>query len=364
MKKIILIGSMAILLLMEIVGCMEDQYPLQTLPEGTVNRTIGDTVYVQQNPVWTGFNQPQAIIVGYEPFVYVADTFNDRIAMLDLSGRVIGYSQTIRRPVAITEDRRLQLIVCAQFDTLLQGRTTPTTFGAVYRIDLESAGHNIGNVAPKRVFFESGDSTRRYSGVAALYNNSYYVCRNGPKNEPTRLDRDIAILLFSQNDQFLTPVTTGFSPDGTGLLSLSPLSAIATAPTTRSVEFVFCQTGDRTFYKVQWIQLVTEGQTTNFLSKFYPSVDGNIDFLKINHFKQPAGVTLDLSGNLYVVDAGTDSLYRFSSRGLERYSFGGPGSGDRQFRQPSGVAFFDKTIYVADKGNNRIIRFKLSSDLQ
>lgn len=109
---------------------------------------------------------------------------------------------------------------------------------------------------------------------------------------------------------------------------------------------------------------MTKGQTTNFLSRFYPSVDGNIDFLKINHFKQPSGVTLDPSGNLFVVDAGTDSLYRFSSRGLERYSFGGTGSGDKQFRQPYGEAFFDKTIYVADKGNNRIVRFKLSSDLQ
>jgi hypothetical protein len=50
------------------------------------------------------------------------------------------------------------------------------------------------------------------------------------------------------------------------------------------------------------------------------------------------------------------------SKGL--FSTGGSGSGTRQFRQSYGVAFFDKTIYVADRGNNRIVRFKLSSDLQ
>ena len=345
-------------------GCQEARFPVASLPQGDVNSNIGDTVYVLQNPVWTGFNHPQAIIVGNEPFVYVADTDNDRIVMLDLIGRVIGYSQTIKHPVSITEDKRLQLVVTAQFDTLLPGRSTPTTFGAIYRLDLVSTGHNIGSVKPRRVFFEPSDSTRRYAGVAALYNNLYYVCRNGPKNDLTRLDRDNAILLFNADDQLLTPMTQGFSPDGTGLLSISTLSAVATPPASKTLEFVFCQTGAKAFYKVQWIQIVTAGQTTDIVSKFYPSVDGNIDLLRLNRFSMPVGATLDPSGNLYVVDAAKDSLFRFSTRGIERYSFGGTGSGYRQFRQPYGVAFFDKTIYVADRGNNRIVRYKLSSDLQ
>jgi DNA-binding beta-propeller fold protein YncE len=351
-------------LLAYLIGCQETHFPVDSLPQGKVNSRIGDTVYVLQNPVWTGFNHPQGIIVGNEPFIYVADTDNDRVVMLDLIGRVIGYSQKIKHPVALTEDKRLQLIVCAQFDTLLPGKLAPTTFGAVYRLDLVSTNHDISKVRPRRIFFEPSDSTRRYAGVASLYNNQYYVCRNGPKNELTRIDRDLAILLFSKDDELLSPVTIGFSPDGTGLLSLSIMSAIATMPWNRSVEYVFCQTGDHALYKVQWIQFVVEGQTTNYVSKFYPSVDGSIDFLRLNHFTQPAGVTFDPSGNLYVVDAAKDSVYRFSSRGIERYSFGGTGSGDLQFRQPSAIAYFDKTLFVADKGNNRIVRFKLSSDIQ
>ena len=347
-----------------LIGCQEAQYPVNSLPQGSVNTRIGDTLYVLQNPVWTGFNHPQSIIVGNEPFIYVADTDNDRIVMLDLIGRVIGYSQKINHPVALTQDKRLQLIVCAQFDTLLPGKQLPTTFGAVYRLDLVSTNHDISSIKPRRVFFEPSDSTRRYAGVASLYNNQYYICRNGPKNELTRIDRDLAILQFSKDDELLSPVTSSFSPDGTGLLSLSTMSAIATMPWNRSVEFVFCQTGDHALYKVQWIQFVVEGQTTNFISKFYPSLDGSIDFLRLHHFTQPAGVTFDPSGNLYVVDAAKDSLFRFSTRGIERYSFGGTGSGNLQFRQPSGVAYFDKTIFVVDRGNNRIVRYKLSSDLQ
>ena len=355
---------LTVALALVVLGCEESRYPVGSLPQGDINSKIGDTVYVQQNPQWSGFNHPQAVIVGNEPFVYVADTDNDRIVMLDLIGRVIGYSQKIKHPVSLTEDKRLQLIVCAQFDTLLPGRSTPTTFGALYRLDLVSTGHNIGSVTPRRIWFEPSDSTRRFAGVASLYNNQYYVTRNGPKNDLTRIDRDIAVLLFSEDDQLLSPVTTQFSPDGTGLLSLSTLSGIATIPSNRSVEFVFCQTGDKAFYKVQWIQLLAEGQTTNYLSKFYPSTDGNIDLLKLNRFSQPMGVTIDPSGNLYVVDAAKDSLFRFSTRGIERYSFGGHGSGPKQFDQPYGVAYNDKTLYIADRGNNRITRFKLSSDIQ
>jgi sugar lactone lactonase YvrE len=159
-------------------------------------------------------------------------------------------------------------------------------------------------------------------------------------------------------------MTATFSPDGTGLLSIHAFTGVATLPGSRSVEFVFAQTGQNSLYKVQWIRLVAEGQTTNYVSKFYPSVDGDIDLLRINRFTNPEGLTLDPSGNLYVVDSATDSLYRFSSRGIERYSFGGTGSGERHFRQPSGVAVFDRTVYVADRGNNRVVRFKLSTDLR
>ncbi|MCU0452028.1 MAG: hypothetical protein MUE68_00030 [Bacteroidetes bacterium] len=349
-------------------GCAEDRFDLSTLPTGGTN-VVGETTYVQLNPAWTGFNQPQAIVIGNEPFAYVADTENDRIVMLDLSGRVIGVSPPVRRPIALAQDKRLQLLVCAQFDTLLPGRTVPTTFGAIYRLDLPAAAHGIAQASPRRVFFEPSDSSRRYTSVATMFDNSYYVTRIGPKNELARVDRDRAVLLFAKNDSLITPVTQNFSPDGTGLLSIHQMTAIATLPTGRSVEYVFAQVEAPTssivpFYKVQWIRLVAEGQTTNYVSKFYPSADGEIDLLRINRFTRPVGLTLDPSGNLFVADAARDSIYRFNTRGVERYSFGGSGSGTKQFNAPAGLAFFDRTLYVADKGNNRIVRFRLSTDLR
>jgi DNA-binding beta-propeller fold protein YncE len=342
-------------------GC-ESKFPMSSLPSASASRTIGDTVYVQQNPVWTGFNNPTAIIVGNEPFIYVADTYNDRIVMLDLTGREIGIGSDpspsgMRRPIGIAQDKKLNLIVCAEFDTTLPGHTSPTTFGAVYKMDLVSVGHDISAGVFKRVFFEPSDSARRYTAVATLFDNTYYVGRTGP--DDSGIDKDDNILLFSGDDHLLTGLPPYFTWDGTGLLSIHKVTGIATLPNKRTVEYVFSQTGATSLFKVQWIQLVVVGQTTDYESKFYPDVD----LYSLGKFQSPRGVTFDPAGNLFVVDAQTDSLYRFSSSGAEHYSFGGTGSGDRQFRQPSGVAYFDKTIYVADAGNNRILRFKLSTEL-
>jgi hypothetical protein len=344
------------------LGC-ESRFPIESLPSANASRTIGDTVYVQLNPPWYGFNNPTAIIVGNEPFIYVADTYNDRIVMLDLNGHVIGVKSDpgpngMRRPVGLAEDGRLNLLVCAQFDTTLPGHTSPTTFGAVYRMDLFAAGNNIGQANLRKAFFEPSDSARRFTAVATLYDNTYYVGRTGPND--SGIDKDDNILFFSPSDQLLTGLPPYFTWGGTGFTSIQKVTGIATIKNKRSVEYVFCQIGATSLFKVQWIQVVVLGQTTDFESKFSANTSS---LSTVNRFQSPRGVTFDPAGDLFVVDAQSDSLYRFSSSGIEHYSFGGAGSGDRQFLQPSGVAFFDKTIYVADAGNNRIVRFKLSTEL-
>ena len=77
------------------------------------------------------------------------------------------------------------------------------------------------------------------------------------------------------------------------------------------------------------------------------------------YFKNPEGATVDNAGNIYIADAETDSVFKFNSFGDLLISFGGP----EKFSNPFGVAFFDKTLYVADTGNDRIVRFILSTDL-
>ena len=43
-------------------------------------------------------------------------------------------------------------------------------------------------------------------------------------------------------------------------------------------------------------------------------------------------------------------------------SFGGTGTSLSQFNNPSGVAYYQQVLYVADTDNKRILRFKLTTD--
>jgi hypothetical protein len=45
-----------------------------------------------------------------------------------------------------------------------------------------------------------------------------------------------------------------------------------------------------------------------------------------------------------------------------RVSFGGSGNSLTEFNQPSGVAYLREIVYVADKGNGRVLRFQLTTD--
>ncbi|MDO8550227.1 MAG: hypothetical protein Q7S39_08775, partial [Ignavibacteria bacterium] len=142
----------------------------------------GDTVYVQLTPAWEGFNNPQDIYIGREPFIYIADTDNDRIVMMNLDGQILG-TRGIPKPVAIAQDYELNLIVCGRFDTTISGQTI--SLGAVYKFDLVAASHQIENAPLKRLLPRASDFNtpqREYTGVTAFYDNSFYVARKGPNN--------------------------------------------------------------------------------------------------------------------------------------------------------------------------------------
>jgi len=342
-------------LLLYCLGC-GDTFDINDLGETNLQGVFGDTTYVLQQPEWTGFNNPKDVFVGFEPFVFVADAGNDRIVMLDLAGSVAGYSQYIKNPTAITQDYKLNLLVCAEFDTTLSGQNI--TFGAIFRIDLYAAGHDLANAGIHRAYFDPLNPGRRYSGISILSGNKYYVARTGPDNSSI-VDPDDGIMLFGTDDRPEPRVNwPGLSVDGTGLTTITRPTSVATfsKPTT---DFLFTQQGDKSLFRTQWITQRTTGDITQWESYYSPVRDGDLDFLRTSLFDRPEDVTVDPSGNIYVIDAGLDSLFKFNSAGFLLQAFGGP----EQFNHPEGVAIFDKTLYVADTGNNRILRFILSTDL-
>lgn len=343
------------ILFISLLGCVEKfEIPVTSGP-GNIE---GDTVYVQLNPPWEGFNNPQSIFIGNEPFVYVADTDNNRIVMMNLAGAVLG-TREIKRPVAISQDYQLNLIVCSEFDTL------GVTYGAVFKLDMFAAGHDITNAPIRRVLPRPGVSadlkpTVRFTGVCTFYDNSFYVARIGPNNSSI-FDPDNSILIFEKKTlpdggkvDTLIGRLPSLVPLGTGTMTTNGLSSLTSFKRLNN-DFIMTLTGNTNF-KVQWLYYNFASETPGYENRLGA---GRSTIMLPNKFVSPEGSAIDNSGNIFIADAGVDSVYKFNSFGDELQSFGGP----QQFNQPADVAFFDRTLYVVDRGNNRILRFILSTDL-
>jgi sugar lactone lactonase YvrE len=96
----------------------------------------------------------------------------------------------------------------------------------------------------------------------------------------------------------------------------------------------------------------------NYVARLTPSDGGAL--MRPNRFSQPEGSCIDDANYIYIADAQKDSVFKFTPLGDELQSFGGPDV----FNEPYAVAYFDKILYVVDSGNNRILRFILSTDLR
>ncbi len=358
MKKTINILTI-LLSVIFLTNCVTKLDPPDNSPKG--GQVISDTLYIQQTPIWKGFNRPQDIIVGKETFIYVADTDNNRIVMLNLAGHVVG-ERSIKQPIAIAQDFQLNLIVCAQFDTLVQGSNI--TYSAVYKLNMVAAKHIIADAPITRLLpktsFDFSHPNREFTGVATFFDNSFYIARKGPSNS-TLIDPDNSILVFrkkeladgSKIDTLIGRVPL-LEPLGTGLMSAYDISSLSSY-SGNNYDMNVTLIGDNSF-KTQILEYVITEDFTGYQNKIPPFTT---DLMIVAKFEKPEGTTLDIFDNIFVADAAKDSIFKFNSFGDEMESFGGPDV----FSSPHAVAYFDKTLYVADTDNNRILRFVLSTDV-
>ena len=75
-------------------------------------------------------------------------------------------------------------------------------------------------------------------------------------------------------------------------------------------------------------------------------------------------VTVDPSRReIFIADAESDSIFKYTSRGvLKRESFGRALT-QGMMQRPSGLAFFEQVLYVLDHEQGLVLRFRLSSDV-
>jgi DNA-binding beta-propeller fold protein YncE len=352
---------MILLFILGISACTEkfDISEVNSSNNGEIGN-IGDTLYIQQSPNWTGFNNPQDMIIGNDLFIYVADTDNDRIVMLDIAGQVLG-DKPVKKPIALAQNYKLELLVVADFDTVINNQDL--TFSALYKINLVETGHILSNAKlvrllpqnPKIDPFAFNRTDRFYTGVCVFYDNSIYVSRKGPSNSnPVDRDNTIIKLKFTENESMIVSKIPGLEPEGTGILSANKISSL-TSFNRKSTDIILTLIGNNSF-KVQWLEFVSNQDFEGYLSKLGAF---SCDLMSVNKFGQPEDVALDEANNIYVADSEKDSVYKFNIFGDEMESFGGA----EIMSSPHAVAHHDRTLYVLDTDNNRILRFILSTEI-
>lgn len=92
-------------------------------------------------------------------------------------------------------------------------------------------------------------------------------------------------------------------------------------------------------------------------------------FGKLGHepgeFIYPVKVIQDPAGDLYVCEYGeNDRVQKFKTDGTFLLQFGSIGTEPGKFQRPSGIAWFDRRLYVVDAFNNRIQIFNEQGEFQ
>lgn len=346
--------------------------------------------YVPIQPVWEGFALPEDIVIGYDELIYVVDAGTSEIICMDQAGNEVG-----RLPIPgvkeVVQDRKLDLLAIGTFDTL--GYSLPT----IYRIDMKGAGgYGLANAEIKnkivhpfyyKINFDPGnDDLVSLNGIALKANNEYFVARSGPGSSQI-FGPDDAMLVFNNKDEFLSTIRVSTNGGVFDDYFRTPIAAVGVAqpPQSPSVnasgDFIFASGDATTQLKVQYIQVNETDNGIDYTVRTMPTGDtSQADgfLLTPGRFGIPTDLvyTGDGTNYIFVVDSEKDSLYQFTSTGLEGVepppgsnssknllaSFGGRGTGLTQFNQPSGVAYYQQILYVADRGNQRILRFKLTTD--
>lgn len=368
------------------------------------------------------FNAPSDVHVGFDEFVYVTDA--DGVHLLDRADLSPRVTIPLRGAISVTQDRLLNIYVAARIDTVIQSINPNITWDlpAVFKIKNMNGAGSIQFVDTLIFPFDDASlSTNaaqnsrlnrssqinyekvQVTGVAVLGDNSLYVTRKGPFVEASQVAApDNTVLEFqrrvvngikTEKMRNIRQIRT-LNPTVPSLRSGIGISSIASfvSPPQRDSftddrSFLISQAAQNTEipFRVLWVNAVetVDGlvfqQNSSLLAQDTTQADGFL--YEPGKFIEPSGIAFggDDDSYIFVVDAQLNKLFQFQLNGQEGVpppagaedqtrqilvSFGEIGVGPKQFNQPSGVAYYRRIVYVADKGNNRISRFKLTSDFE
>ena len=347
-----------IVLLSLTMGC-EQKFDLGTLPRQD-DSTL-DTSYVAIDPPFRGFTDPQDILIGNDQLLYVADTRANRVVMLNRAGQFLS-ERTMLHPVSLAQDSRLDVLVGGEVVA-----TNGDTVGAIFRIHLVSSSpdsaHRLDRARIDTVWRELAKPARRFPGLTVFGDNVWLAVRTGPDNS-SFIDPDARVLQFDKNDNFITPVPALVTRTGSGITDINHPTSIASFPGVR--DFVLCQSSEGVAYGGIWLRYEQSSDFEGWLPRYDPArpEDQSVDFIRPNRYLQPEAVTIDRARrDVFIADAGLDSVFKFNSRGAFKVESFGIAKTRGQMVRPTGLAFFERILYVLDGAQGEVLRFRLTTDV-
>lgn len=393
-----------------LLGSKQDATTEEILRAGrTEPGLLSEVAYVPLFPFYTQggdgmpLQAPKDVYVGFDTFIYVVDERG--LHVLDQAGRPATFIPIPGGATSVIQDRRLHVYVTARRDTTIGNRTWNLP------VVLRYAGIPTGNPQLVGIIWHPFDDRSRrltrpdpiptdeqvaFTGVAVLANNSIYVARRGPVNDPASAILPHNTILEFTPDGINTQAIVTLDPRQPSLRSaVNPSDVLTfvhppqrmTLPFAR--DFYIAQMppeGELFRYAVLSIRAVETPDGIEYrpdaekIQVVGDTTRGNGFLYEDFKFACPADLAFaaDATNYLFVLDACKDSLFVFTSAGVEGVapppgvastkpvivSFGGRGSGARQFNRPQGVAYDRRVVYVADTGNNRIARFRLNTDFE
>lgn len=363
---------------------------------GTPSFEVRPVAYVPILPVMQGFQDPVDVFCGFDELIYIVDAGAQQIIVYDYGRAELGRIN-IPGVKAVTQDLRLQLLAIGTKDTLGQ------KFDAIYRIRMDE-GINFGPAFARITktiihpfYFSSNPAILlnptavRFNDIAILGDNRYYVARSGTVNTLTQFGGpDDAILQFDQNDTYLGPILISSREFGNQRdFFRNPVSIVGLVqPPQRAIpnssrDFIVVQNSPDIALKVQYVEFVETSENSFYTIRELVTEDfsrADRFLYDPNRFASPQGsiVTGDGTNYLFVADSEKDSVYQFTLQGLEGVipppgsvesknilaSFGGSGIGVTQFDRPVAVGYTGRFLLVVDRGNRRVLTFRLSTDFQ
>jgi DNA-binding beta-propeller fold protein YncE len=265
------------------------------------------------------FTRPQGLAVDPEGRVYVADTGNDRIQLLDADGRFLARAGgfgwdtgQFNKPTDLCVNNNLETWVVDSRNRRLQQFDARLNLVAVYRPqDYAAADATFGTLY----------------GIGLARDGGLYV--SDPENE--------TIYQFNP----FGDLRAAFASFGRGQSHVQGPAALSV---------------DRrgTIYVCDYIA----GRVTVF------DPFGNFMlYIGAGELDGPYGVAVDDDGLVYVADTRHHRVVVFDATGGVAATLGAMGSGPASFSEPHDVAVtWDGYLYVADTGNNRIQKFRVDKN--